>query len=252
MFKGKNKKIEKVKLNKESLKKALKIFQYIKPYKSAYLLGLLFLLLSSFASLVFPMFIGEMVDASKKSIDNINKMALLLFGLFTLQAIFSYFRIVLFVNVTEKFLAKLRQVTYEQLIRLPMTFFNKRRVGELNSRIASDISLLQETFTTTSAEFLRQIIIVIGGTILLGFTSLKLAGFMLSVFPVIIIVAVVIGRKLRAYSKTVQAHIADSNTIVEETLQGITNVKAFANEIFESLRYKNKNRRNCKVRHKRW
>ena len=240
MLKEENKKIEKIKLNKESLKKALKIFQYLKPYKSAYLLGLLFLLLSSFASLIFPMFIGEMVDASKKSIDNINKMALLLFGLFTLQAIFSYFRIVLFVNVTEKFLAKLRQVTYEHLIRLPMTFFNKRRVGELNSRIASDISLLQETFTTTSAEFLRQIIIVIGGTILLGFTSLKLAGFMLSVFPVIIIIAVVIGRKLRDYSKTVQAHIADSNTIVEETLQGITNVKAFANEIFESLRYKNK------------
>ena len=240
MFKGENKKIEKVKLNKDSLKKALRIFQYLKPYKSAYLLGLFFLLLSSFASLIFPMFIGEMVDASKKSIDNINKMALLLFGLFTLQAIFSYFRIVLFVNVTEKFLAKLRQVTYEHLIRLPMTFFNKRRVGELNSRIASDISLLQETFTTTSAEFLRQIIIIVGGTILLGFTSLKLAGFMLSVFPVIIIFAVVIGKKLRSYSKTVQAHIADSNTIVEETLQGITNVKAFANEIFESLRYKNK------------
>ena len=240
MFKRENKKIEKVKLNKESLKKALKIFQYLKPYKSAYLLGLIFLLLSSFASLFFPMFIGEMVDASKKSIENINKIALLLFGLFTLQAIFSYFRIVLFVNVTEKFLAKLRQATYEHLIRLPMTFFNKRRIGELNSRIASDISLLQETFTTTSAEFLRQIIIVIGGTILLGFTSLKLAAFMLSIFPVIIIVAVIIGRKLRAYSKTVQEHIADSNTIVEETLQGITNVKAFTNEIFESLRYKNK------------
>ena len=240
MFGSKNKKREQIKLDKGSLKKALRVFKYIKPYKSAYFLGLVFLLLSSFASLIFPMFIGEMVDASKKSMDSINQMALLLFGLFTLQAIFSYFRIILFVNVTEKFLAKLRQVTYEHLIRLPMTFFNKRRVGELNSRIASDISLLQETFTTTSAEFLRQIIIVIGGTILLGFTSLKLAAFMLSIFPLIIIVAVIIGRKLRAYSNTVQEHIADSNTIVEETLQGITNVKAFANEIFESLRYKNK------------
>jgi ABC transporter fused permease/ATP-binding protein len=240
MFGGKNKKREKIKLNKGSLKKALRVFKYLKPYKSAYILGLVFLLLSSFASLVFPMFIGEMVDASTESMESINQMALLLFGLFTLQAIFSYFRIVLFVNVTEKFLAKLRQVTYEHLIRLPMTFFNKRRVGELNSRIASDISLLQETFTTTSAEFIRQLIIVVGGIILLGFTSLKLAGFMLSIFPVIIIVAVIIGRKLRAYSKTVQEHIASSNTIVEETLQGITNVKAFANEIFESLRYKQK------------
>ena len=238
MFGSKNKKREKIKLKKGSFKKSLKVFKYLKPYKSAYIVGLIFLLLSSFASLLFPLFIGEMVDASQKSMSSINKMALLLFALFTLQAIFSYFRIVLFVNVAEKFLAKLRQVTYEHLIRLPMTFFNKRRVGELNSRIASDISLLQETFTTTSAEFIRQVIIVIGGVVLLGFTSIRLAGFMLSIFPVIIIVAVIIGRKLRAYSKTVQDHIASSNTIVEETLQGITNVKAFANEMFESIRYK--------------
>jgi len=240
MFGGKNKKREKIKLNKGSLKKALRVFKYLKPYKSAYMLGLVFLLLSSFASLVFPMFIGQMVDASQKSMESINQMALLLFGLFTLQAVFSYFRIVLFVNVTEKFLAKLRQVTYEHLIRLPMTFFNKRRVGELNSRIASDISLLQETFTTTSAEFIRQLIIVIGGTALLAYTSVRLAVFMLAIFPVIIVIAVIIGRKLRAYSKTVQEHIASSNTIVEETLQGISNVKAFANEVFESLRYKQK------------
>lgn len=240
MFGDRNKKREKIKVSKDSLKKALRIFTFIKPYKSMYLLGLLFLILSSFASLVFPMFIGEMVDASKSSMTRINEIALYLFVLFSLQALFSYFRIVLFVQVTEKFLAKLRQATYEQLIRLPMTFFNQRRVGELNSRVASDISLLQETFTTTSAEFLRQIIIVLGGTILLGFTSIKLAAFMLSIFPVIIIVAVVIGRKLRAYSKTVQEHIADSNTIVEETLQGISNVKAFANEIYESLRYQKK------------
>lgn len=240
MFGAKSKKREKIKLNKESLKKALRIFKYLKPYRLSYMLGVFFLLLSSFASLIFPMFIGEMVDASMESLNQINRMAILLFGLFTLQAIFSYFRIVLFVNVTEKFLAKLRQVTYEHLIRLPMTFFNKRRVGELNSRIASDIALLQETFTTTSAEFIRQLIIVFGGILLLGYTSVQLAAFMLSIFPIIIVVAVIIGRKLRSYSKTVQDHIASSNTIVEETLQGIMNVKAFANEAFESLRYKRK------------
>lgn len=240
MFRGKNRKIEQIKLSKVELNKALRIFSFIKPYRSEYLLGILFLILSSLASLVFPLFIGQMVDASKTSLESINRIALLLFGLFSMQAVFSYFRIILFVNVTEKFLAKLRQATYENLIRLPMKFFNSRRIGELNSRIASDISLLQETFTTTSAEFLRQIIIVIGGIILLGFTSINLAFFMLSIFPLIILVAVVIGRKLRAYSKTVQQHIAESNTIVEETLQGISIVKAFTNEIFESLRYKKK------------
>ena len=240
MLGNKKKKTERIKFSKVELVKALRIFRFIKPYRTSYILGLLFLILSSIASLIFPLFIGEMVDASKDSLESINRTALYLFGLFSLQAIFSYFRIILFVNVTEKFLAKLRQATYENLIRLPMTFFNSHRIGELNSRIASDISLLQETFTTTSAEFLRQIIIVVGGIILLGFTSINLAFFMLSIFPLIIVVAVIIGRKLRAYSKTVQQNIAESNTIVEETLQGISNVKAFTNEIFESLRYKKK------------
>jgi ABC-type multidrug transport system fused ATPase/permease subunit len=241
MLGNKKKKTERIKFSKVELVKALRIFRFIKPYRTSYILGLLFLILSSIASLIFPLFIGEMVDASKDSLESINRTALYLFGLFSLQAIFSYFRIILFVDVTEKFLAKLRQATYENLIRLPMTFFNSHRIGELNSRIASDISLLQETFTTTSAEFLRQIIIVVGGIILLGFTSINLAFFMLSIFPLIIVVAVIIGRKLRAYSKTVQQNIAESNTIVEETLQGISNVKAFTNEIFESLRYKKKN-----------
>jgi ABC-type multidrug transport system fused ATPase/permease subunit len=240
MFGNKKKKTERIKFSKVELVKALRIFRFIRPYRTSYILGLLFLILSSIASLIFPLFIGEMVDASKDSLESINRTALYLFGLFSLQAIFSYFRIILFVDVTEKFLAKLRQATYENLIRLPMTFFNSHRIGELNSRIASDISLLQETFTTTSAEFLRQIIIVVGGIILLGFTSINLAFFMLSIFPLIIVVAVIIGRKLRAYSKTVQQNIAESNTIVEETLQGISNVKAFTNEIFESLRYKKK------------
>ena len=95
---------------------------------------------------------GNLVDsASDKLVNNINQIAIALLVLFALQAIFSYFRIVLFVNVTEKTLAIIRQETYAHLIKLPMNFFSKRRVGELNSRIASDNSLLQETFTTDLA-----------------------------------------------------------------------------------------------------
>ena len=106
-------------------------------------------------------------------VNNINQIAIALLVLFALQAIFSYFRIVLFVNVTEKTLAVIRQETYAHLIKLPMNFFSKRRVGELNSRIASDISLLQETFTTDLAEFLRQVLIIIGGIVFLSLTSIK-------------------------------------------------------------------------------
>ena len=226
---------------KPSLKRASRLFQFVKPYKVEFSFGLFFLLLSTGASLIFPALMGELVDsASNTLVKNINQIAISLLILFALQAIFSYFRIVLFVNVTEKTLAVIRQKTYTHLIKLPMNFFSKRRVGELNSRIASDISLLQETFTTDLAEFLRQVLIVIGGIMFLSLTSIKLTLFMLAIIPAMMLAAVFFGKYIKRFSKQVQEKVAESNTIVEETLQGISNVKAFTNEFFEISRYTKK------------
>lgn len=236
------------KKSKTSLKKASRLFVYLKPYKLEFSLGILFLLLSTAASLIFPALMGQLVDsASEKMIRNINEIALWLLALFALQAIFSYFRIVLFVNVTEKFLAVLRQETYAHLIKLPMNFFSKRRVGELNSRIASDISMLQETFTTDLAEFFRQVVIIIGGVVFLSLTSVKLTLFMLAIIPAMMLAAVFFGRYIKRFSKQVQESIAESNTIIEETLQGIQNVKAFTNEFFEIGRYTKKTNEVMKI-----
>ncbi len=224
-----------------SFKRTGRLFQFIKPYAIEFSFGLFFLLLSTVASLIFPALMGNLVDsASDKLVNNINQIAIALLVLFALQAIFSYFRIVLFVNVTEKTLAVIRQETYAQLIKLPMNFFSKRRVGELNSRIASDISLLQETFTTDLAEFLRQVLIIIGGIVFLSLTSVKLTLFMLAIIPAMMLAAVFFGRYIKRFSKQVQEKVAESNTITEETLQAISNVKAFTNEFFEIERYTKK------------
>ena len=226
---------------KTSLKRASRLFKYFKPYRIEFCFGLFFLLLSTAASLIFPALMGNLVDsASDKLVNNINQIAIALLVLFALQAIFSYFRIVLFVNVTEKTLAVIRQETYAHLIKLPMNFFSKRRVGELNSRIASDISLLQETFTTDLAEFLRQVLIIIGGIVFLSLTSVKLTLFMLAIIPAMMLAAVFFGKYIKRFSKQVQQKVAESNTIIEETLQGISNVKAFTNEFFEIERYSKK------------
>lgn len=225
-----------------SLRRGTALYQYIRPYQGQFLLGMLFLFLSSAANLAFPKYLGDLVNASSAVdfVSQVQHIALLLFGILLLQAIFSYFRIILFVRVAEKALAALRQATYQKLLQLPMRFFNSRRVGELNSRISSDITQLQETFTTTFAEFIRQLIIIIGGISLLMFTSVKLTLFMLAVLPVVVLAAVAFGRFIRRYSKQVQNEVAESNTIVEETLQGIASVKAYANEFFELQRYRQK------------
>lgn len=234
--------VPKGKLNKSGFASAMRLYKYIKPYRGQYFLGIFFLLGSSLASLAFPKLLGDLVNSGDNTTLglNLNQTALLIAGVLILQAAFSYFRIVLFVNVTEKSLAALRLASYSHLIKLPLHFFEKRRVGELNSRISADVALLQETMTTTLAEFIRQIIIIVGGITLLAIISIKLTGFMLIILPPTMIFARFFGKFIRKFSKDIQSELADSNTIIEETLQGIQSVKAFTNEYIEIARYKQK------------
>lgn len=234
-------KAPKRKINKENLRKLLRLYTFVLPQKWTFMLGMLFLVLSSLTNLAFPMFLGDMLDAAgDDGMQKINELAYILLGIFVVTAVFSYLRIYTFAVVTQNTLARLRQTTYHHLIKLPMAFFMKRRVGELNSRISADIALLQETFTTTLAQFLRQVITIIGGIALLTFISPHLTGFMLLIIPLISLVAVFFGRFIRKLSKITQEKIAESNVIVEETLNGIDTVKSFSNEAFEAFRYRTK------------
>ena len=234
--------VPKKKITLSGLKDGIRLFSYIKPYGWQYALGLLFLLGSSSASLALPKLLGDLVTAGNEGnlSENIDRIALILAGVLILQATFSYFRVYLFVKVSESALADLRQDTYNHMIKLPIRFFDQRRVGELNSRISSDISLLQETMTSTLAEFIRQIIIIVGGITLLVITSGKLTLFMLAILPAVVLLSVFFGRFIRSLSKKAQREIANSNTVVEETLQGIRSVKAYTNEPMEIERYRNK------------
>jgi ABC-type branched-subunit amino acid transport system ATPase component len=232
--------LPKAKINKEALKQTARLFSYIGEHKWKLYLGLLFLLLTGATALLFPLLLGKLVKTiENKNFEDINRIGLLLILVLTGQSICSYFRVYLFVNYTENTLASLRRAVYAHLITLPMTFFVQKRVGDLNSRMSADISQIQDTLTTTIAEFLRQFILVIGGIILLVVISPKLTLLMLAIVPVVAVAAVIFGRFIRKTSRQVQEKIADSNTIIEETLQGISNVKAFANEFFENKRYKN-------------
>ena len=230
---------KKKRITMDSFKRAARVLKFFKPYRGRYFIGFCFLILTSVTSLAFPWMVKNLLNAGQaKHFDEINTDAYLLFGLFFLQSIFSYFRVTLFVYVTENTLAAIRQATYSRLVRLRMDFFSQRRIGELTSRITSDVTMLQDLFTTTIAEFFRQLFMIIGGITLLSIISFKLMLVMLSVIPVVAVMAVVFGRYIRKLSKQTQDKVAESNTIVEETMQAIATVKAFANEFFETLRHK--------------
>lgn len=222
--------------------KMFRLYHYIKPYWLSFTAGMLFLVLSSLAGLAIPYLLGQLVDYGAKDHlpEAINRVGLLLLAVLIAQAILSFFRVTLFVNVTEKTLSALRQDVYNHLIRLPMSFFMRRKIGELNSHISADISLLQETLATTLAEFIRNMITFAGAFVLLLITSPKLALFVLMVFPLIIGIGLLFGGYIRKFAGDAQGKIAEANHILEETLQGILSVKAFANEFFEMKRYRKK------------
>lgn len=248
MFTPRNKKKEKIKLNKGAWKKASRILAYFAPYKIKFGVGMIILIGSSGLSMLFPALVGKLLDAVNGKVvafmgydfEGIDSIAMALLLLFTLQAVLAFLRIYLFNDVTERVLMQLRNDTYSKILSLPMNYFNSKRIGELNSRISSDIAQIQETFTIVIAEMIRQSITLIIGISALTLYSFKLTLIMLGSLPVVIIVAVIIGRKVKGYSKATQEAVSDSNIIVEETLTAIQSVKSFANEYFEVNRYSNK------------
>jgi ABC-type multidrug transport system fused ATPase/permease subunit len=233
--------LPKAKITANSLNKAKIIFKYAGKNRWKFYVGLIFLLLTSVTALAFPKFMGMLVDCVYKKDGGLaNQIALGLGLVLLLQSVFSFFRLSLFVNFTENTLANVRLALYTNLVKLPMSFFSQKRVGELNSRISNDIGQIQDTLTTTIAEFLRQFILIIGSFIMLASINIKLTIMMVSVVPLVGVAAVVFGRFIRKYSKKVQDQVAESQVVVEETMQGISIVKAFANEWYEIERYKDK------------
>lgn len=249
MFRPKKEKSKREKLSKDSVKKARKIFAYMRPYGGVYFVGWIFLVLSSLIGLLFPLLMGQLLGTGSSqpsvmdgvlkeiSITDVNSVALALFVIFGAQAITGFFRIVIFTYVTENTLRDIKKKAFSRLLFMPMDFFNTNKVGELTSRISSDIEKMQQVMNTTIAEFFRQIIIIVGGIAFLMFLSWKLSLIMLGTLPVMMVVAVIFGRFIKKLSKEAQDASAKSNAVIEESLMGISNVKSFTRELFMLGKY---------------
>lgn len=242
---------EKKKSSKKKLKSFIGVYRYILPYKTPFIIGTILLFLSSLTSLSFPFFTGKLVDSATGNnswiLKDINSIALALLGIFIIQAVLAFWRVYLFAQVSEKSMADIRLKVYEKLITMPLTFYDTQRVGELTSRISSDVGSLQSLISSSLAEFFRQIITLIAGITIVLITSPQLSLFMLAVFPVLIIAAIIFGKYIRKLSKKTQDELGKSNTVVEETLQSIHTVKSFTNELFETKRYRSSLMKTIKV-----
>ena len=233
------------KLSRKKLLESLKIFEFVRPYRWQFIFGLVLLFLSSAVFMVFPYSVGLMLDVAQGKPNkydlSLPQIGLLLVLILAFQGIVSYIRVMLFAQISEKGTADIRKALYHRIICLPIVFFEKTRVGELVSRLTNDVEKIYNTFYFILAEFFRQIILLVGGIVFLAIQTPKLAGIMLLTFPVIVVGAMVFGKRIRKLSSQRQQTLAESNTILDETFQSIQAVKAFGNESFELGRYRKSN-----------
>ena len=244
--------LPKAPLNRESLRETLMFARYVRPYRARFLAGLFTLFLSATFGLAFPLLAGALIDAAMKpggaqlpllGALSLAQVAAVLAGSVTLQALCSFNSSLAFNRVGQSALADLRRECYQRLITLPMAFFGQRRVGELTSRVSTDIAQIEGALIDALPSICRQTVFLLGGITLIAVTSGRLTLVILCTLPVLIAAAVFFGRRLRRYSRETQDQLAATNTIVEETLQAIASVKAFANEAFELRRYESANAR---------
>ena len=237
--------LPKAKLTLKNLKKSFRLFGYLGKHKWKFVLGMFFLAASAGVGLIFPLksgelfgFLGETVKSTEQIRVELIDVGLILMFILLAQALFSFGRVYLFAQVTESITKALRNDTFARLIQMPMSFFSKNQVAELNSRIATDINVISDAFTINIAEFIRQFIVGIGGLILLvSTTEWTIAKWFLIIIPPLTAFAIFFSRKIRKFSKVYQEKIAESNVIVGEALTGITNVKTFTNEHYEIAKY---------------
>jgi ABC-type multidrug transport system fused ATPase/permease subunit len=230
----------KPKFSKENFQKNGYIFRYLIPYRIPFFLGMLVLSAGSILFLLIMKLPGEVFNILDKKPTypiTLNQLFLTILLLLGIQSVLSYFRIRLFAIVSEKSMATLRSDLFKKMISLPIPWIEEQRVGELTSRITNDVTQIQGALATTVAEFLRQIIILVGGILFIVFAMPRLALIMLGTFPLVVFAAMYFGKHIRKFTKERQDELAQTNVVVEETMQNIRTVKAFTNEWFELKRY---------------
>jgi ABC-type multidrug transport system fused ATPase/permease subunit len=228
---------------------------YLRPHRVGFTVGIVLLSLSGILTLAVTRLWGELggiggggVGGASGTasewkrfvpweVETLGDVGALIAVVLIIQAVLSYARVWLFARMTEDMTQRMRNDAFAAVIALPMGFYDRRSVGDLNSRISADITAIQNVFTVTLAELLRQLIVVVGGIAALMYFSVTLTLLMLVTLPVMILAAMGFGRFIKRLSKRTQDEVAESNSIVQEALTGIVGVKAFANEGLELAKY---------------
>ncbi len=223
-----------------SPKPLARLLPRLRPYRLQLALAFVCLVIAAAGGLVFPRVVQQLLDAAFLERDRglLDRIALLLLGVFAVQAVTTFAQVYLLSSISERVVAGLREELFAHLVRLSPQFFTERRSGELTSRLSADLAVLQTMLASYFSEFARQTLYLIGGVVLLALTNPRLMGIVLLVTPLVVGAGVVCGRLLRAASTGVQDRVAEAMASADEAFGQIRTVQGFVREGEEVRRFR--------------
>ena len=215
-----------------NLKALGRLGAYLRPYRLQVLLTLIALAVAAAAVLAFGAGFRYLIDGAfgeghANALDHALKAALIVV---VVLALATFARAFLVTWLGERLVADLRKDVYGHVVGLSPSFFEVTRTGEVLSRLTADTSVVQSVISSSLSQALRNVLLLLGGLVLLFVTNLKLTLLILVVVPLVIVPIVVIGRRVRALSRAAQDRVGDLSGHGEETLNAVQTVQAFAQE----------------------
>ncbi len=215
-----------------------RILPFIAPYKWTALGAGVALVVSASSVLAIGQAIRRVIDhgfGSEQAL--IDQYFLALLGVVAVLAAATFARYYLVTWLGERIVADIRGAVYGHVIGLSPSFFETMRTGEVLSRLTADTTLIQTVVGSTASIALRNVLMFLGGSVLLIIASPKLTGLVFVLLPVVILPIIIFGRKVRRLSRDSQDRIADISSYAEESLGAIQVVQAFCHETIDRLRF---------------
>ncbi|MEZ4666768.1 MAG: ABC transporter transmembrane domain-containing protein [Anaerolineae bacterium] len=216
-----------------------RLVRYLSPYKARMALAIVALISSAALSLVFPAVISSVVDSvlNPKNVQLLDQITVGLLIVFLVRSVTSLIENYNLNFIGEKIVVDIRTQLYNHLQTLSMGFFASRRVGELVSRLSSDVTVMRTALTSNVNVLIQQTLIMIGTIVVMLVLNWRLTAFILVLIPVIVALGAVFGIFLRRTSTQIQDELAGATVVTEEVLQNIREVKSFVREPYEMERY---------------
>ncbi|WP_420022867.1 ABC transporter transmembrane domain-containing protein [Cereibacter azotoformans] len=204
---------------------------FLAPYRKLTLGAIGALILTAIISLILPVTVRRVVDGFMENnaelLDQYFAAALLIAAALAAGTGLRYY---LVTRLGERVVADMRRALFDRMMGMSPAFFERIMTGEVLSRLTTDTTLILSVIGSSISVALRNLLILIGGMILLLFTSTKLSGLVLLLVPLVVVPIVILGRKLRRLSRENQDWIAQSSGNASEALLSVQTVQAFTHE----------------------